>query len=90
MFVRSHQPPDNQLLSGRNAAIQGGDESYARKPTCCAADRRNTPLKEPVDPGLGELGESSWETDLWDAFLPDDGPEPQPEQGDFWIERGIE
>ena len=48
------------------------------------------PLKEPVDPGLGELGESSWETDLWDAFLPDDGPEPQPEQGDFWIERGIE
>lgn len=26
------------------------------------------------------------EDDRWDAFLPDDAPDPLPEPGDFWIE----
>jgi hypothetical protein len=43
----------------------------------CPDDPDRTPLEFDDDP---------WEADPWEAFLPDDQPEPLPEPGDFWIE----
>ena len=41
----------------------------------------------PEDPEEEERTPLEFDDEPWEAFVPDDDHEPQPEPGDFWTER---
>lgn len=53
-----------------------------------AEEKENAPQLNPDFSEDNADLDADLDDELLDAFLPDDGYEPHPEWGDFWIERG--